>query len=119
MIHHIALDTRRADAGESERFWALLGFARVDPPPSLADRAVWLEREGTQIHLRYADDPTAPPSGHVAVVADDYAATLARLRAAGYDPEPRPEHWGAPRCFVRSPGGHRVEVMARAPGAAA
>jgi len=119
VIHHVALEIRRADAGESERFWALLGFARVDPPPTLADRTVWLEREGTQVHLMYADDPVAPPSGHVAVVAPDYDATLARLRDAGFDPEPRREHWGAPRCFVRAPDGHRVEVMSRPPDACA
>ncbi len=69
MIHHVALEIRRADAGESERFWAMLGFARVEPPPTLADRAVWVEREGTQVHLMYADDPVVPPAGHVAVVA--------------------------------------------------
>jgi len=123
VIHHVALETRREDVGEAERFWALLGFARVDPPAPLRDRAVWLEREGTQVHLMYADAGTgtgpAPASGHVAVVAPDYEATLARLRGAGFDPEPRREHWGAPRCFVRSPDGHRVEVMSRPPGAAA
>lgn len=115
MIHHVALETRREDAEEAARFWSLLGFARVEPPQSLADRAVWLEREGTQVHLMYADEPTAPRDGHAAVVAPDYEATLARLRDAGYEPDPRPEHWGAPRCFVRAPGGHRVEVMSRAP----
>ena len=118
MIHHVALEIRRAAAGESERFWALLGFARVDPPPALRDRAVWLECRGQQIHLMYADAPVAPPAGHVAVVADDYDETLARLRAAGHEPEARAEHWGAPRCFVRCPAGHRVEVMAAPPAPA-
>ncbi|MDQ3739501.1 MAG: hypothetical protein M3389_01030, partial [Actinomycetota bacterium] len=96
-----------------------LGFARVDPPPSLRDRAVWLERDGTQVHLRYAEAPVVPPGGHVAVVARDYEATLARLRAAGFEPEARAEHWGAPRSFVHGPEGHLVEVMAAPPGAAA
>jgi catechol 2,3-dioxygenase-like lactoylglutathione lyase family enzyme len=116
VIHHVALEVRRADAGESERFWELLGFARVEVPSTLEGRAVWLERDGRQVHLMYADEPVAPPSGHVAVVADDYDATLARLRAAGHEPDARPEHWGAARAFVRSPGGHRVEVMAFPPG---
>ena len=116
MIHHVALEVRRDDVGESERFWELLGFARVDLPPSLAGRAVWLERGGTQVHLMYADDRVAPPVGHVAVVAGDYERTLDRLRAAGHDPEPRAQHWGAPRCFVRCPAGHRVEVMSAPPG---
>jgi catechol 2,3-dioxygenase-like lactoylglutathione lyase family enzyme len=121
VIHHVALETRREDAGEAERFWALLGFARVDVPASLAGRAVWLERDGTQVHLTLAARKGTDPllAGHVAVVAADYDATLERLRAAGFAPEPRPEHWGAPRCFVRAPGGHRVEVMSRPPGASA
>ena len=119
MIQHVALELRREDAAAAVEFWALLGFARVSPPASLGERAVWVERAGTQIHLLFADDPVAAPEGHVAVVAEDYEAALERLRAAGHEPDPRPEHWGAPRCFVRAPGGHRVEVMSRPPGGAA
>jgi len=51
----------------------------------------------------------------VAVVCPDHDATLDRLRAAGLAPQPRAEYWGAPRSFVRSPAGHRVEVMAAPP----
>jgi catechol 2,3-dioxygenase-like lactoylglutathione lyase family enzyme len=51
----------------------------------------------------------------VAVVAADWDATLAALRADGFEPEPRAEHWGAPRAHVRSPGGHLVELMASPP----
>ncbi len=116
MIHHVALEVRRDDVGESERFWSLLGFARVEPPPSLAGRAVWVERDGTQIHLLLTDDPVATPEGHVAVVARDYDTTLGALRDAGFAPQPRTEHWGSPRAFVRAPAGHRVEVMAFPPG---
>ena len=116
MIQHVALEVRREDAGACERFWSLLGFARVEPPAALRDRAVWVERRGTQIHLLFTDDPAAMPEGHVAVVAGDYEATLAALRDGGFDPQPRSEHWGAARSFVRSPAGHRVEVMAAPPG---
>ena len=55
------------------------------------------------------------PLGHVAVVADDYAATVARLEGAGFAVEPRARHWGAARSFVRTPAGHRVELMAAPP----
>ena len=116
MIHHIALEVRRDDVAACERFWALLGFERVEPPATLADRAVWVERGRTQVHLMYADDPVTMPEGHVAVVAEDYDEALERLRAAGFALEPRFAHWGAPRCFVREPAGHRVEVMAAPPG---
>jgi catechol 2,3-dioxygenase-like lactoylglutathione lyase family enzyme len=115
VIQHVALETRRSDGEAANRFWALLGFEPVEPPETLKDRADWLQRGQTQIHLLWHDDPTAPPEGHVAVVLDDYDATLERLREAGHEVEPRREHWGAPRAFVRAPGGHRVEVMAAPP----
>jgi catechol 2,3-dioxygenase-like lactoylglutathione lyase family enzyme len=114
-VHHVALETRPADLEACADFFALLGFERVAPPPSLRDRATWLEREGRQIHLMRHDEPTVPPRGHVAVVAPDYAAALERLRAAGHPVEPRTEHWGSPRAFARDPAGHVVEVMAFPP----
>jgi len=74
-----------------------------------------VERDGTQVHLMPVDDPVVPPSGHHAVLVTDYEATFAALRDAGFEPEPRKEHWGAARSFVRNPAGHRVEVMAGSP----
>jgi catechol 2,3-dioxygenase-like lactoylglutathione lyase family enzyme len=115
MIQHVALEVREQDVEECVRFWVLLGFERVDAPPALAARSTWVQAGATQIHLLYADEPAVPPEGHVAVVVDDHPATLAALRAAGFDPQPRTEYWGSPRAFVRSPGGHRVELMAFAP----
>jgi hypothetical protein len=76
---------------------------------------VWLERAGTQVHLMPVDDPVVPPSGHHAVLVDDYDAAVERLRAAGFPVEPRSEHWGSPRSFARNPAGHRVELMASSP----
>jgi catechol 2,3-dioxygenase-like lactoylglutathione lyase family enzyme len=116
VIQHVALETRRADVEAAVAFWALLGFRRVDPPPSLAARAAWVQEPGgTQLHLLYAEAPVVAPEGHVAVVARDYEAALGRLRAAGFAVDERTRHWGAPRSVVTAPGGHRVEVMASAP----
>lgn len=118
-LHHVALEIAPADREPLVRFFALLGFSEVPPPESLQGRTRWLQRDGLQVHLLFADDPVVPPHGHVAVVERDYDAAVERLRAAGFEPEPRTPHWGAPRCFVRAPGGHRVEVMAAPPGAGA
>jgi catechol 2,3-dioxygenase-like lactoylglutathione lyase family enzyme len=115
MLQHVSVEVPRERAGACADFWALLGFERVAPPPTLAERAIWVEREGTQVHLMYADDPVVPPKGHAAVVVEDYEHALDALRDAGHEPEPRPEHWGAPRCFVHDPAGHRVEVMSAPP----
>ncbi len=108
MIQHVALETRRADGAAAEAFWRLLGFEPVEPPETLRERAAWLQRGATQIHLLWHDDPTAPPEGHVAVVLDDYEATLERLRDAGYEVEPRTAALGSAarvRALARRPPG--------------
>jgi catechol 2,3-dioxygenase-like lactoylglutathione lyase family enzyme len=115
VIQHVAIEIQAEQADACVRFWVLLGFERVAPPPVLAQRAVWVQRAGTQMHLLFVDEPVIAPQGHVAVVVEDYDATLRGLREIGLDPQPRTEYWGSPRCFVRCPAGHRIELMAFAP----
>lgn len=117
-LQHVALETHRDAVAAEVAFWVLLGFAEVEPPSSLAGRATWLAAGATQIHLLYADAPVTPPRGHVAVLAPAFDATIALLANAGHAPEPRTPHWGAARAYVRSPGGHLVELMAAPPPAA-
>ena len=114
-LQHVSLELRRDGVPAELRFWALLGFTEVEPPGTLGEIASWVQRNDTQIHLLCDDDPVVPPSGHAAVVVDDFDATTAALRDAGFDPQERTRHWGAARAFVHSPAGHTVEVMAEAP----
>jgi len=115
VIQHVAIEVREHDVEACVGFWALLGFKTVTPPPALAARAAWVQAGATQVHLLFADKPVVPSEGHIAVVVADYEATLAALRRAGFEPAPRTAYWGSPRAFVRSPAGHRVELMAFAP----
>jgi ribokinase len=117
VLQHVTIELTEAQVEPCVRFYALLGFTRVEPPESLAGRATWVERGGTQVHLMPVEHPVVPPSGHHAVLVVDYDGTLAALRDAGFDPEPREEHWGAARSFVRNPAGHRVEGHGRLAGA--
>jgi catechol 2,3-dioxygenase-like lactoylglutathione lyase family enzyme len=88
----------------------------VEPPEGIRGRARWLERSGTQIHLLTDADAGPLPSGaHLAVVAPDFDEAVGRLAALGASVEPRRQHWGAPRAYVRDPAGHLVEVMAWPP----
>ena len=82
MIHHVSLELDEHDVAAEVTFWELLGFAEMTPPGALAERARWVQRDDVQLHLMYADSPSIPRSGHVAVIVDDYDAVLARLRAA-------------------------------------
>ncbi len=115
MIQHVALEVRAGDAEAEVAFWALLGFAEVPAPATLAGRARWVQRGATQVHVLLAAAPVVPSHGHVAVIAEAFAETCARLAASGRVPELREEHWGAPRALVSSPAGHRVELMAAPP----
>ncbi len=116
MIQHVALEVSKADVDACVRFWALLGFEQVAAPAALAERSTWVQAGSTQVHLLHADSPHVPPEGHVAVIVHDHDATLSALHDAGFELQPRARHWGSPRTFVRCPAGHRVELMAFAPG---
>ena len=118
-VQHVTLELRRADVDACVEFYELLGFRRVEPPPSLADRATWMQAGATQIHLMWVEQPVVPARGHVAVVAPEYEDVVRTLRTAGFEVEPRAEHWGVPRSYVRDPAGHLVEVMAAPPPPAA
>jgi catechol 2,3-dioxygenase-like lactoylglutathione lyase family enzyme len=115
MLHHVGIEVAPADLKRMVEFWTAVGFAEVEPPPSLAE-FIWLEKDRTQIHLMPTDRPTVPARGHVAVVATDFEDTVSALRASGFDVEPRRKHWGAARVRALAPGGHRVELMANPPG---
>lgn len=117
MIAHVAVECRREQAPACVAFYELIGLRRVAAPAALSERAAWLERDGRQVHLLFSDEPAVPALGHFALVAEGYEETVAALRAAGHEVEPRSEHWGSPRAHVRDPAGNRVELMAFAPGA--
>jgi catechol 2,3-dioxygenase-like lactoylglutathione lyase family enzyme len=114
VLHHVGIEVAPDDVDRSIELWELLGFERVEPPTGLAE-FVWLERDGTQIHLMPTDSPTVPARGHLAVVAPDFEATCERVAAAGFEIERRSEYWGAPRAKATAPGGHVVELMSAPP----
>jgi len=116
MIHHLTREIHAVQLDRCVRFYGLLGFAQVPAPPGIAGRAVWLEHRGTQIHLMPTED-AGPQSGHVGVVLDRYDEIVTQLRDEGFEVEPRREHWGAPRSYVRDPAGNLVELMAWPPDA--
>lgn len=112
----MTLEVKPNEVERSVELWELLGFQRVEPPAALTQTFVWVEREGTQIHLERNESPTVPPHGHAAVVVADFEQTVERLREAGFEVIPGREHWGAPRAKVVAPGGHLVELMSSPPG---
>jgi catechol 2,3-dioxygenase-like lactoylglutathione lyase family enzyme len=114
-LHHVTLEVAPEDIDRSVEFWELLGFRQVEPPAALAETFIWVEREGTQIHLERNESPTVPPHGHAAVVVADFERTVAALDENGFEVTRGHEHWSAARAKAVAPGGHRVELMAEPP----
>jgi catechol 2,3-dioxygenase-like lactoylglutathione lyase family enzyme len=115
MLQHVGIELQPADLPRAVEFFTLLGFERVEPPPTLAADFTWLQRERTQVHLMHEERPTVPPRSHLAVVTPDFDSAVASLQEHGFEVERRREHWGAPRALAIAPGGHRVELMASPP----
>ncbi|MGD9734893.1 MAG: VOC family protein [Solirubrobacterales bacterium] len=115
MLQHVGIEIAAAEVERAVLLFELLGFQRVESPPSLGEGFTWVERQGTQIHLMHDADPVVPPRGHAAVHVPDFEAALARLRENDFDPVPHREHWGARRSVVTLPGGQRIELMAAPP----
>jgi hypothetical protein len=115
MLQHAGIEVAPGDIERAVEFFTLLGYARVDPPPTLAADFTWVEKDGTQIHLMHEEEPTASRRGHLAVVVDDFDMALARLQEHGFEVERRREHWGTPRALASCPGGHPTEMMASPP----
>jgi catechol 2,3-dioxygenase-like lactoylglutathione lyase family enzyme len=119
MIQHVTREILPSQLDDCVRFYGLLGLVPVPVPDSICDRAVWLApaQPGQAVQLHLMPTPEARPAqGHVAFVVGDYDATVARLRDAGHEVEPRRAHWGSARAYVRDPAANIVELMAAAPG---
>jgi catechol 2,3-dioxygenase-like lactoylglutathione lyase family enzyme len=118
MIQHVTREIPPSQLDACVRFYALLGLERMPVPASIGSRALWMapagRRHAVQLHLMPSDD-ARPAPGHVAFVVDDYEDTIAVLRQAGHEVQPRREHWGSPRSYVRDPAGNLVELMAHGP----
>jgi catechol 2,3-dioxygenase-like lactoylglutathione lyase family enzyme len=116
MLHHVTNAVLPAQLGPCIAFYEALGFRPVRVPEGIGDRAVWLERGATQVHLMPREGAEASRPGHFAVVVDRYEATVERLRTEGHLVQPRRPHWGSPRSYVHDPAGYLVELMAWPPG---
>jgi catechol 2,3-dioxygenase-like lactoylglutathione lyase family enzyme len=119
MIQHVTRPIRHSELDDCVRFYGLLGFAQIAVPPGIRGRAVWLAQRadgpsGPDLHLQFTEQRDSE-QGHVAFVVEPYEETLERLRGAGFEIDPRREHWGSPRAYVRDPASNLVELMAQAP----
>ena len=102
MLHHVGIEVAPGDLERAVELFELLGFARVEPPPSLRDGFTWLERDGTQVHLMHEPRPVAPPRAHLAVVVPDFEPPSSDSARPASTPSPG-VRTGVPRAPSSSP----------------
>jgi lactoylglutathione lyase len=116
---------RIGDIDRSVAFYEKLGFEEVGRAP-IGDEAInvfmGLPGEDPRLELTYNHGVDSYELGtgynHIALLADDLDATLARLEAEGIEPEKPPYRPGGRTeghriFFVRDPDGYRVEVIGK------
>lgn len=90
----------------------LLGVPEVPKPTRLAVRGgCWFEHGGIKIHLGVDTDFRPARKAHPALIVDDLAVLVERLRAAGVpivEDEPLD---GYERVYVDDPFGNRIELL--------
>ena len=112
-IEHVQL-AMPAGGEEAARafYFGLLGLPEVPKPAHLAARGgCWFEDADLKLHLGVDADFRPARKAHPALLIDDLAGLLGRLRAAGVpvvDDEPLE---GFARAYVDDPFGNRIELM--------
>jgi catechol 2,3-dioxygenase-like lactoylglutathione lyase family enzyme len=116
--HHVSFAVR--DLERSRGFYeGVLGLEPI-PRPELGLPGAWYAAGNVEVHLIATPagaDVGRPPPGlsplanHTAFAIDDYAATLAQLRARGLEVlESRPGI--GPQLWIRDPDGNVIELCA-------
>lgn len=112
-LDHVQLAMPPGREAEAVAFYeGLLGIPRHPKPAHLATRGgCWFEDGGLKIHLGVEKEFVAARKAHPALLVDDLAGLVARLRDAGVavrDDEPLE---GYERVYVDDPFGNRIELM--------
>jgi catechol 2,3-dioxygenase-like lactoylglutathione lyase family enzyme len=112
-LHHVNVTvSAELEAATKDFYGSVLGLQQVPKPATSRQSGAWYQIGATQLHLSVEDSADhTRTSGHVCFTVDDLSATEKRFRDAGVEiiPDPRPSP-GAPRCYVRDPGGNLLEI---------
>ncbi len=112
-LHHVQLAAPPgSESAAREFFVGVLGMRELSKPPNLARRGgIWLELDGTQLHIGIEADQRPAGKAHPAFEVDDLDGLRQRLedhRVELSEDEPLP---GRRRFYARDPFGNRLEFL--------
>jgi len=127
VTHYLHTMVRITDPAKSRAFYEALGleFRREfdivrNGKKEATNYFFGAPGEDTELELTFNHDGRTYDNGtgygHVAYAVDDLAATLAKLKEQGIEPEREPyrvRDGGSLLCFVRDPDDYRIELIDR------
>lgn len=112
-LHHVNVTVPPEQESATKDFYgSVLGLQQVPKPAESRQSGAWYQIGAAQLHLSVEDGADRDQSsGHVCFTVADLDAAEKRFRDAGVKiiPDPRPSP-GAPRFYVRDPGGNQLEI---------
>ncbi len=88
----------------------VLGLERLPKPEGTRAKGAWFRLGPQELHVS-TDEHNPPRDAHFALVVDDFAAVVNRLRDAGCHIEQARPIPGRHRFFTRDPAGNSIEFM--------
>ena len=118
-IDHVQLAMPPGAQAETEAvafYEGLLGIPCIPKPAHLASRGgCWFEDGELKIHLGVEPDFRPARKAHPALLVDDMAGLVERLRVAGHEVRSEAGLDGYDQRYVDDPFGNRIELLEPAP----
>src|SRR5438105_4390203 len=113
-LHHVNVTVPSDLEAATKRFYgAVLGLEELPKLVGTRKSGAWYQIGAAQLHLSIEDEADGLLSTrHICFAVVDLGAAERRLQDAGVKiiPDERPIP-GAPRFYIRDPGGNRIEIV--------
>jgi len=113
-LHHVNVTVPpELEAATKEFYGSVLGLKQIPKPAASRPSGAWYQIGSAQLHLSVEDEEQGRLSSrHVCFTVSDLNQVEKRFRDAGVEiiPDARPVS-GAPRFYVRDPGGNQLEIV--------
>lgn len=114
-VEHVQLAMPAGGEDAARDFYGrLLGMVEEPKPANLLARGgAWFHSCDARVHLGVEAEFRPARKAHPALLVDDLAMLIERLRAAGMEPISDEPLDGFERCYISDPFGNRIELLER------